>query len=307
MGKKDRAEKVFVGCRDVFAELINGLIYEGKRIVREENLLPGPTESFYRGERDEIRNQFRDCSMYEMAEDRVHTLYNLENQSMTDERMPLRCAGYDGAAYRKQYKESNEKGVYPVVSLVLNWGERPWNGAKSIRELVEASEMKIAEELEKYLDKNQIYVYDMRFLNSEIRERFQGDVRIVLDYLSDRESLINRKQKMKNPEEVMRMLYALSKDRRYLESIEFMEEGEEKSLCDLLDEAENRGIAKGRNEGRAEGRAEGRIQGRVEGEEQGIVKACKAFGIDFDGSVKKLKELLGLREEDAVRSARLYW
>lgn len=93
----------------------------------------------------------------------------------------------------------------------------------------------------------------------------------------------------------MRMLYALSKDTRYLESIEFMEEGEEKSMCDLLDEAENRGIAKGRNEGRAEG------------EEQGIVKACKAFGIDFEGSVKELKELLGLGEEDAVRSARLYW
>ena len=128
---------------------------------------------------------------------------------------------------------------------------------------------------------------------------------------------------MKNPEEVMRMLYALSKDRRYLESIEFMEDGEEKSMCDLLDEAENRGIAKGRTEGRKEGREEGRkegrvegrkegkeegrIQGRVEGEEQGIVKACKAFGIDFEGSVKKLKELLGLREADAVRSARLYW
>lgn len=43
----------------------------------------------------------------------------------------------DRAEYRKQYKESNEKGVYPVVSLVLNWGEGPWNGAKSIRELVE--------------------------------------------------------------------------------------------------------------------------------------------------------------------------
>ena len=197
----------------------------------------------------------------------------------------------DRAEYRKQYKESNEKGVYPVVNLVLNWEERPWNGAKSIRELVEASEMKIAEELEKYLDKNQIYVYDMRFLKPEIRERFQGDVRVVLDYLSDRESLIERKQKIRNPEELMRMLYALSKDTRYLENIPFMEEGEEKSMCDLLDEAENRGIARG----------------RVEGEEQGIVKTCKALGIGFEESVRKLRELLGLGEEDAVKRVRLYW
>ena len=41
------------------------------------------------------------------------------------------------------------------------------------------------------------------------------------------------------------MLYALSGDERYLENITFMEEGEGKSMCDLLDEAENRGIEKG--------------------------------------------------------------
>lgn len=46
----DRAEKVFVGCRDVFTELINGLVYEGKVVLREEAILPGPTESIYRGE-----------------------------------------------------------------------------------------------------------------------------------------------------------------------------------------------------------------------------------------------------------------
>lgn len=102
----------------------------------------------------------------------------------------------DRAEYRKQYKESNEKGVYPVVSLVLNWGERPWNGAKSIRELVGKNKF-IEKRLEDYIGNSKIHVFDMRFLNSEVRERFQGDVRIVLDYLSDRESLISRKQKMK--------------------------------------------------------------------------------------------------------------
>lgn len=90
----------------------------------------------------------------------------------------------DRAEYRKQYKESNEKGVYPVVSLVLNWGERPWNGAKSIRDLWEKISF-IEKRLEDYIGNSKIHVFDMRFLNSEVRERFQGDVRIVLDYLSD--------------------------------------------------------------------------------------------------------------------------
>ena len=117
--------------------------------------------------------------------------------------MPLRCAGYDGAAYRSQYRKKRGQEIYPVVSIVLNWGEKVW-------ELVDNSSVEVPEEMKPYLDRNRIAVYDMRFLPEEVRKRFEGDVRVVLDYLSDRESLIRRNQKLKNPEEVMRMLYALS-------------------------------------------------------------------------------------------------
>lgn len=71
----------------------------------------------------------------------------------------------------------------------MEWG-------KSIRELVGKNRF-IEKRLEDYIGNSKIHVFDMRFLNSEVRERFQGDVRIVLDYLSDRERLIGRKQKMK--------------------------------------------------------------------------------------------------------------
>ncbi len=49
------------------------------------------------------------------------------------------------------------------------------------------------EELDDYIDKNRIHVFDMRFLPMEVRERFQGDMRVILDYLSDRESLLRRR------------------------------------------------------------------------------------------------------------------
>lgn len=66
-------------------------------------------------------------------------------------------------------------------------------------------------------DKNRMHVFDMRFMDEMVRNLFEGDVRVVLDYLSDRESLIQCRQKLRNPEEVMRMLHALSGDTRYLE------------------------------------------------------------------------------------------
>ena len=342
----DKAEKVFVGCRDVFAELINGLVYEGKVVLREEAILPGPTESIYRGEAKakqdsdlkagstsetntgwkqeeevghnpeqgkvldcrknalfEMKNQFRDVSMYEIEDGKVQALYNLENQSVIDRRMPLRCAGYDGAAYRSQYREKKEQGVYPVISIVLNWGEKPWDAARSVREMVGCFRK---EELDDYIDRNKIHVFDMRFLPMEVRERFQGDMRVILDYLSDRESLLRRRQKLKNPEEVMLMLYALSKDDRYLESIEFMGEGEEKSMCDLLDEAENRGIARGRAEGIEQGMERGKEQGLRRGI-QVLITTCHEVGLSVEVTMQKLKEKYGLDEAEARKDMQLYW
>lgn len=339
---EDKAEKVFVGCRDVFAELINGLVYEGKEVLKEGAILPGPTESIYRSKAKakldsdleagstsgtntewkqeeevghnpehgkvldcrknalfEMKNQFRDVSMYEIEDGKVQALYNLENQSVIDRRMPLRCAGYDGAAYRSQYREKKEQGVYPVISIVLNWGEKPWDAARSVREMVGCFRK---EELDDYIDKNRIHVFDMRFLPTEVRERFQGDMRVILDYLSDRESLLRRRQKLKNPEEVMLMLYALSKDDRYLESIEFMGEGEEKSMCDLLDEAENRGIARGRAEGIERGKEQGLRRGI-----QILITTCHEVGLSVEVTMQKLKEKYGLDEAEARKDMQLYW
>ena len=206
-----------MACSVVFAELINGLVYHGKEVLEERRLMPGPTESIYQGCGTELFSQFQDCSMYDVQDGEVRAFYTLENQSSIDSQMPLRCAGYEGAAYRRQYKTGKGRGIYPVLSVVLNWGDKPWKAATSVRELLDYP---ILEDAEDYLDRNRIHVFDMRFLERSTRELFEGDVRVVLDYLCDRESMVSRKQKLKNPAEVMRMLHALSGDTRYLDGFE---------------------------------------------------------------------------------------
>jgi len=295
---KDKTEKLFVSCADVFAELVNGLLYGGRAVLKKETLLPGPTESIYPGKAEGLGNQFQDYSMYVIEEKdvkKVSALYTLENQSRVDTRMPLRQAAYEGAAYRRQYKRRRGQGIYPVVSIVLNWGEKPWKAAKTIGELMDYPIPKGAED---YIDRNRLHVFDMRFLEKEVRERFEGDVRIVLDYLSDRESLLRRRQKPENPEEVMRMLHALSGDERYLEYIAFVEEDGGKSMCELLDEMEN----KGRREGKREGRKEGRREGI-----QAVISICQELGLTFDVTRNKLMEKFSLGDEEARRNMTLYW
>ncbi|MCM1542231.1 MAG: Rpn family recombination-promoting nuclease/putative transposase [Blautia sp.] len=287
MGNRDKTEKLFVACSDVFVEIINGLVYHGEEILSEKDMLPGPTESIYPKAELELSSQFQDCSMYDVRGGRPCALYTLENQSDVDSRMPLRCAGYDGAAYRRQYKQGSGQGIYPVISVVLNWGEKPWNAATSIRELLDYPISRMAED---YLDKNRIHVFDMRFLSRTVRERFEGDVRVVLDYLSDNESLIRRNQKLRNPEEVMRMLHALSGDERYLDNIKFVEEEGGRRVCPLLDSMVNKGLQQG-------------IQQGI----QTLIATYKEFGVTYEAAAAGVKEKYGLEDAEVQRDMAMYW
>ena len=307
MGKQDKAEKMLLACRDVFAEIVNVLIYEGSQILDEENLLPGPTESICAFKNEELQ-RLRDCSMYEMYGGRVKALYNMENQSRQDKWMPLRCAGYDGAAYRAQYNERKAKReIYPVISIVLNWGKRPWKAATTIRELIGFS---LPEKAQEYLDRNRIHVFDMRFLPKEVRERFRGDARVVLEYLTNPEGSLWKEQELRNPGEVTRMLFALSGDRRYLEYVPFMETGGGKKMCEALDKAERTGIEKGIQQGREEGIRQGFGEGIHQGIQQGIqvlVSTCHELGLSFEDTASKVKEKFSLGDAEVQRDMKLYW
>ncbi|MCM1217303.1 MAG: hypothetical protein NC331_15400 [Lachnospiraceae bacterium] len=147
--------------------------------------------------------------------------------------------------------------------------------------------------LEDYVDKNRMHVFDMRFLDGTVREQFEGDMRVVLDYLSDRESLVRRRQELRNPEEVMRMLHALSGDTRYLENVDQMKEGGS-TVCDLLDEMVSKGIEQGLTQGRREGL-------------KALISTCKELKLSFDETTAKVKEKFSLGEEEAGSGMRLYW
>ena len=45
--KKDTVEKEFIAFPDIAADVINVLLYQGKKVVKAENLLAGPTETIY--------------------------------------------------------------------------------------------------------------------------------------------------------------------------------------------------------------------------------------------------------------------
>ena len=303
MGEKDHTQKMLIGCRDVFAELINVLIYSGEKVVNEADLLAGPTESLYIEADKQTHQQLRDCSMYELHNGEIHALYNLENQSTIDAYMPLRCAGYDGAAYRSQCNDrKNTYKTYPVFTFVLNWSRKPWNKATSI---LEALHFKPNPAAYPYFNNGKMPVFNMCFLSKDVREKFQGDLRIILDYLCDRESLLNRNQTMKHPEEVIRMLHALTGDDQYLNSIPLFTSPAKKgesTVCDLI----NSYYTEGHNTGLIEGRNSGLIEGRNQ-VIQALISNCKDLGCSFENTLDRIKNSLSLSDDEALEDMKLYW
>ena len=151
------------------------------------------------------------------------------------------------------------------------------------------------------------------FLKKELRELFQGDLRIILDYLCDRESLLKRNQTMKHPEEVIRMLHALTGDDQYLNSIPLFTSPAKKgesTVCDLINsyynEGHNTGLIEGRNSGLIEGRNSGLIEGRNQGI-QALILACKDFGCSFENTLARIKDSFSLSDDEALEDMKLYW
>lgn len=245
MAQKDLTEKSLEFYPDVFADVVNALIYQGKQTVAAENLLPAPTETLYSSNHGRLRNQFHDVSKYEMDRGKIRIQYTLENESKVKRRTVLRKAGYEGAVYRERY-EGGE--VFPFVSILLFWGKGRWKAPASLHQLFDCG----AEQKE-YIDNIRLNVYEMAHLSEKVRERFHSDMRIIVDYLAEGKNYVPSGQKIQHLEEVLRMLKALTGDDRYEEIFPDLQEEKERtggiSMCELLDKYENRGREAGMVQG----------------------------------------------------------
>lgn len=264
MGQKDLVQKNLEYFPDVFADIINALLYQGEQMVDAEELKAAPTENLYMGEAGKVKNLFQDVSKYVMHDGKIEMQYSIENEMKAKRKTVLRKIGYDGAIYRQMYEA---KEVYPVISIVLYWGGGTW---KQPRKLFQLFGDEMPEKAKLYVDNIRLHVFEMRNLPKTVRERFHSDMRIVVDYLAEGENYIPTKQKIVHVEALLLMLAAISKDNRYQEMIpKMLREEKEKgeiTMCELIDKYEKRGERRGerRGEKRGEKRGEEKMASLIE-------------------------------------------
>ena len=101
MNGKDITQKMLERYNDVFADIVNVLLFNGKKIVDEGALIDTSVDSALKLD-GEIHSQYRDVAKYWKNSQINIALFGLENQTVPDKLMPMRVIGYDGAEYKKQ-------------------------------------------------------------------------------------------------------------------------------------------------------------------------------------------------------------
>ena len=137
---KDKMMKEFLENNAYFVDFFNAYFFDGERVLKPENCMELDSEmndsNMDLEKHVDVIRKYNDGNLY--------SAFIIENQSYVDMSMVVRAAVYEFVAYERMLKKSKKnkaKEKLPMVNiLVFYTGERPWNAARQLSELVEVDE-----------------------------------------------------------------------------------------------------------------------------------------------------------------------
>lgn len=287
MAEKDITEKNLEVLNDVFADIVNVLLFKGEQVINEKDLEADTTKSMFKAD-GKIHEQERDVSKFwKNGEIRISIL-GIENQTAQDSDMPLRVISYDGASYKQQLLDKNQKKRYPVATLVLYFGtEEKWSKEKHLYDCFE-----VPEKLKPFVNDYKINVFNIAFLSPKTIAMFKSDFKIIAEYFRAKrlnQKYIGSKEKLKHANETLKMFSALTGDDSF-EKV-YNEDNFKKggiTMCDVVERIRN------------DGRTEGRIEGRTEEQERIIMNLIESNA----GTIEQIAAWVKLPVKEVQKIAR---
>ena len=177
MGQKDVTEKILESYNDVFADIVNVLLFDGDEVIKPDELRDQSPRAAYKAD-GKVREIERDVAKRWVKGNIRIACIGFENQTAVDKDIVLRVLGYDGAEYRWQLShEAAGKPRYPVVTLVLYFGEKPWDGPLTLYEAVD-----VPPRFRPYVPDMKVNLFEIARLTPEKVRMFKSDFRFVADY-----------------------------------------------------------------------------------------------------------------------------
>ena len=323
MGQKDITQKNFEAYNDVFSDIVNGTLFDGREVIKPEALIDGMAKSQYKADDNVMHEQERDVAKYWTDKNcyiRL-ALLGVENQLAIDMDMPLRVIGYDGSSYRdemnqdkivideatgKKHKIRHER--YPVVTIVLYFGKTPWKKPLRLYDV-----LKISDELKPFVSDYKINLIDVPRLTGEQVEKFTSDFQIIADYfvqLNESNDYVPKDKTIKHADSFLKLMSVLTQDDKYVEmGKKISNEREEFNMCKVLDKVEARGEARGQAIGEARGKAIGEAVGEARGKTIGAlnktVEILRVIIAKNSWSKEQAMDFIGIPKSEFAKYAAL--
>lgn len=295
MGKYDTCMKEFLQNKDRFADLFNGCCFQGRQIIRAEDLreasenyvltdkrLPGKT-------RQKDTEIIRDVKMV-LGSGMVLQVLAVENQSYVDYAMPVRCMGYDAAEYRRQLKERKQERrllinsenrpknpavsmdetlsgilssdrLHPVYTLCLYSGTEPWDGPRKLSDMMAFDPQN--KNLQSLFEEYHLHLFCIN--EQHVFDAFRSALKPLFQAINCRNNKKKMIELMKDEtyshlnEDTWDAIAIMTDNAAMLQKKDLYKtenQKEEFNMCQALQEL----MQDERNEGRIEGRNEGKIE-----------------------------------------------
>ena len=195
MGQKDLAQSDYFNDKVRFADACNGILFQGKEIIRPEELQETDAEMVYR-EEEKRRKIIPD--KVRMWKGIYIAILSVENQTKVDYKMIFRTMKAEAVNYERQWDErekeyrrvgllhekaklcwvGKDEKFIPVITIVIYYGtDKKWDGATCLYDMLDMDK-----ELEPYISNYKMNLFD--YHDCEDFSIFKTENRILFEMLS---------------------------------------------------------------------------------------------------------------------------
>ena len=303
--KADIVVKNYWHDNEHFADLFNAVLFQGKTIIRPEELEDLDTEesSILEHRRYAESIQASRDNIKARKKSSVHgvtfVLLGNEGQEHIHYAMPMRVMGYDYGTYKKQY-ESNAKKYrsaggleedeylsrmkkadrfVPVITLVVYYGEKPWDGATSLHGM-----LNLEKEMIPFVNDYKLLLVEARQNNLKLHNIDNVNLFNLLEILLDTDKTLA---------ETKERAIKYAREYKVDKSVVITVAGATNCNIDYMDLDSNGGgdiMCTVFEKNREEGKTEGIIEGRAEG----IIETGFEFGLSEKDILERLQKKLNI-------------
>lgn len=289
MGKYNICMQEYLQDKIRFADLFNGVLFQGQSVIRPEALSSASEQYAVKeqgAKRKDTGMRTRDIKM-QLRSGTTLRILAIENQAHVDYSMPLRCMEYDTLEYIRQLKERKQENhdrlqrgeltmtpaerlcglrktdrLVPVYTICLYHGKEPWDGPLKLQDLMDFEPE--SDRLRSCFADYPLRLFcvngqeDFEVFRSDLKELFR-----ILNCRTDRRKMSElikedayRHLSLETLETISIMVdipAIMEHKERYLSK-----QREEYNMCqawqELLEEREAAGILAGREKGKLEGK-----------------------------------------------------